>query len=658
MSAFLLLRPIVSRLSRVSAISIFLCVGLSSSSSIAQTEYVFLEHPEYIKRLAMDLKAVRPTEAEMATSPEAIEGLVDSYMETPEFLAVVRWLANDIFLTRFSFVEYFRDSYDYEEEESRWDVALAVGEEPIRLFEYIVKNDLPLTELVTADYTVANATLAWFWDIDYPGPYYGSQWMKGRYKDGRQHAGVLSQTSFFYRYPTTLTNRNRHRANQITRIFLDDDHFLRDVSLDQRLGAADPNLNLLNAARYDPGCVACHCTLDGIGAHLFGYSYGPEGQALYARETFAHFSPQGVQRSLSQVLREPNYYGYPSGGLKDLGNYIAKDPRFARTMVKHIYRFLLHRNLDYRDRDLLNELSDFFVASDFNTKALIKEIVTSQEYRAVGVVGSEKSEKTEPESAPLPPKDLSAKWKALEAEVMSAKIGAASKAELLDMIRVHAIETGYSQRAALDAGVSPLKSGGEKATAVEPQAPEDLIQPFKLATPEQLHSLGKQLVGEIWNGWEAGQWMPEPFPHLEYNTDVKIAAGGYDGRVVIDRRWSVPPTYLLVLERWAEVIAEDVAERELGESVHWSQRTVFTLITGKEEPQEAEPAIRAQIADWFKRFYGETVDPWGADVDDVFGILLLARDENRERFGDWYSIEVAWSHVLGTMLSDVRIALY
>lgn len=621
----------------------------------AEESYVLLDRPQYIKRIAMDLLGGRPSLTDLQAPDADIPSLVDHYMATEAFADRLLWFANDIFLTRFAEVEYFRDSYDYYDEHTRFDVARAVGEEPLRLFQHIVLNDLPLTELVTADYTIANATLAWFWRIDYNGGSGGKDWLAGRYLDGREHAGVLSQNGFYYRYPSTLSNKQRHRANQITRVFLDDDHFFRNVSIDLRLGSADPELDLLDATRHNHGCVACHDTLDGIGAHLFGFSTGPEGSRLYARETFGTFSPQGVQRSQMQTVREPSYYGYPSRGLKDLGNYIAHDPRFAQTMVKHIYRFLLHRNLDYQDRDLKIHYAELLKSHAFSTKALIKAIIASDEYRAVGVAGPI-LKKAGGNGEFVPARDLAAQWHSLEEKAAAVAIPAATRASIIEMARLHAIQSGYSQQIAQSRGNLIPKDVFPET--VEPKPPVEIVQPFKLATPEQLHTLGEQLLGEVWSSWEGGQWMPGDFPHLEYNTDIKIAAGGYDGRRILERRWSVPPTYMLVIERWAEVMAEDILERELGESVPWDQRRVFTLITGKEEPYEAEPAIRAQIVDWFKRFYCEDVSPAGGEVNDVFGVLLQAREHAKKKFGNWFSIEAAWCHVLGMMLSDPRIAIY
>ncbi|MCA9437448.1 MAG: DUF1592 domain-containing protein, partial [Candidatus Omnitrophica bacterium] len=246
-----------SRTSPLFAKSFFLALlFLFSSVSTSAEEYVFLNPHEHVMRIAMDLTGGRPSEEDFAIAESNLDSVIKRYMQTPEFSEQMMWLANDIFLVRTDFVEYFRDSYEYDRREVRYQVAKAVGEEPLRLFDYIVRNDRPITELVTADYTVANATLAMFWNIDYPGEYGSDQWLRGRYLDGRQHAGVLSQTSFFYRYNNTITNKNRHRANNVTRMFLGDDHLLRNVGSELRI--ADPEQDFLDLTLSNPACLACH----------------------------------------------------------------------------------------------------------------------------------------------------------------------------------------------------------------------------------------------------------------------------------------------------------------------------------------------------------------------------------------------------------------
>lgn len=622
---------------------------------------VFLSPKDHVLRIAMDLLGTRPSEADLNATAAEVPEIINRYMETDEFGRRMMWLANDIFLTRTDFVEYFQNSYEYSEQRIRHQVAKAVGEEPLRLFEYIVRNDLPLTELVTADYTIANSTLAFFWNIDYPGDYYSDQWLRGRYLDGRQHAGVLSQTSFYYRYNQTNTNKQRHRANTITTLLVGDDHLLRNVKPEFRI--AEPNLDLLDQTLRNPSCTVCHSSMDGIGAHVNGFAIGPNEHSVYARETFTTYSEQAMERAQMEINRFPSYYGYPSNGLRDLGNYMARDPRFAQTMARHFYKFLLHRDLDYRDRDLILEYTDLLQNTNFSPKALIRAILTSDEYRAGGVSGTGNKSKDLAVAPERPIEDFAfvKTWIELEKSAKASDLPKDRKDAIVKMAQVHQREAGKSIQVAKTMG----HLLDQKATAipVEPAPASEVVQPFKIATPEQLHSLGLQLVGEEWSGREGGQDRPRAFPTLEYNTGVKVAAGGYDGGLILTRRWDVAPTYMLVFERWAEVLAEDIYQRELRESLPWGQRRVFKLITGKEDPLEAEPTVRMQIADWFFRFYGEQVDPFGPEVGEVFNLLLKfcgrgAEDGKTHSGSQNTDVRIAWQRVLELLLTDPRIATY
>ena len=132
----------------------------------------------------------------------------------------------------------------------------AVAREPLELIAYVVMNDRPYTEVLTADYTMVNAfsDLAYrsgsgfehefaaedgFYDrrpfgIFRPGHNDGhiphdeefeinEEEGTYRFSDYQQwpHAGVLSTQSWLARYPSTDTNRNRARARWTYFHFLD-----------------------------------------------------------------------------------------------------------------------------------------------------------------------------------------------------------------------------------------------------------------------------------------------------------------------------------------------------------------------------------------------------------------------------------------------------
>ena len=150
---------------------------------------------EQLLRLSVDLRGVHPSEEELlaieaaaasedpAAFDETYTLFADRYLYDPRFLGRVEELFNHSFRTRTGDV-YF----DLEEVGLGYlgdeRAARSIGDEPLKLIRYVAEHDLPYTELVTADYTVADPTLATLWDLELQDP--GSDgWQRARYRDGR-----------------------------------------------------------------------------------------------------------------------------------------------------------------------------------------------------------------------------------------------------------------------------------------------------------------------------------------------------------------------------------------------------------------------------------------------------------------------------------------
>ncbi len=369
--------------------ALVLCLAIAPGQSeppLSDTgKYQLLPDHKYAVRLAVDLLGAHPTVGDLEAivgGTKSIDELIEQYLDDERFYHRLLWIANDFFLTERTDVPFYQDVFDDELEE---EIAASLGEEPLRLFQYLVSHDLPMTELATAAYTIADSTLAEFWGIDYPGPDGGSEWMKCHYTDGRPHSGILSMQSFYFRYESTAANKQRGRANHITRIFLDDDHFQRNVSLEFRL-ANNRESDLDNAVRYNPGCLACHSSLEGVVGHLQALQIGPVGDSTQEYEDFNNYSHQGIERWQLISERVPSYYGRPSDGkLVTLGKYLGNDPRFSYTMAKRMLAALIQGLVDYREGDLLVELDKIFRDSEFRLKDLIRAVVKTDLYRAMGV---------------------------------------------------------------------------------------------------------------------------------------------------------------------------------------------------------------------------------------------------------------------------------
>ena len=146
----------------------------------------------------------------------------------------------------------------------------SIAREPLELMSYIVKNDRSFQEIVTADYTVLNGYTALAYNnpyTEYTPPfdehdfYEGSIWVT---RDGEgvrfPHAGILTSPMFLNRYPTSRTNRNRHRARIVLRELLATDILrIANRPIDPTKAVA-----LANPTREDPACKTCHVIIDPI----------------------------------------------------------------------------------------------------------------------------------------------------------------------------------------------------------------------------------------------------------------------------------------------------------------------------------------------------------------------------------------------------------
>ena len=150
---------------------------------------------------------------------------------------------------------------------NRFDAA--AKREPVELMKYVVRNDKPYTEMVSANYTVVNGILAEYLGATVQGAFTNkdddTEWRpatlpSARLGGTREHAGVLSSHPWLQRFPTTDTNRNRHRVNILFKQFL-----ATDVSaLAQR--PMDDGTKFRVPTIENPGCAACHDTIDPIAA--------------------------------------------------------------------------------------------------------------------------------------------------------------------------------------------------------------------------------------------------------------------------------------------------------------------------------------------------------------------------------------------------------
>ncbi len=386
-----------------------------------------------LRKASLQLVSRLPTNAEIAmvniSGENGLRSALDGMMTEDAFYDRLSEIFNDLILTDryltangtpaealnlmrgvFTDAFWFGDPQTAERNAEYFNALIttndSVAREPLELINFVVRNDLPMTEILTADYFMVNPYSAKsygvFDGLNFQNEYDENEWLPAQIEDLQfvtragntiqlgdiPHAGLLTSLMFLNRYPTSDTNRNRGRSRVVYDLFLDVDILaLEGTRPDgEAVDISSPAPTLDN-----DDCVICHALLDPVASSFENWTengfYIP--QLPWYDDMFqAGFA--GVDRPASE---EPT-------SLQWLAGQIAADARFNDAMVRITYQGLVGREpLDppgeggttaewdaYNAESAhLDELKAAFAADNQNLKTLIKEIVLSPYWRAEGL---------------------------------------------------------------------------------------------------------------------------------------------------------------------------------------------------------------------------------------------------------------------------------
>ncbi len=396
-----LLRAFVDRLENP-----VVCEGTGSVRD-DEAGLILLSHAETLRKASVLLTGRIPTGQELAAvqegGEEALVTALWKLMDDATFVDVFRERFNDLVLTdryadgstgvdlldeeRFPGVRWYREAQD--DDLARAKTADAIAREPVELAAYILANNLPWTEVLTADYTVVNAWSAQAYGVPtegYPSPFSlaaDTYWPATI--PGWPHAGLLSTAAYLNRYPTTDTNRNRHRAWAFLKKFMATDI----LTFAER--PIDPTVSTVhNPTLNDPQCTVCHATMDPV-AGLFqdwdeAGSLNPRVEGWYGE-----MEPPGWEGQSLPTAYRSNSLGF-------LADEVVKDPRFAVAAARMVFEAVTGLEvltsqaagsdpvqlaaLDAQDRFLQDVATDF-ADRGFDLKVVYEHVVLSRYFRAV-----------------------------------------------------------------------------------------------------------------------------------------------------------------------------------------------------------------------------------------------------------------------------------
>lgn len=345
------------------------------SAPPAEASVKQLDPVDLLTRISIDLRGVRPSVAELEAveaDPAVLDAMIAEWLADERFGDQVRRLFADAYLTRQDYFYVTAADYGLSDEPG---FAAAVGEEPLQILSAIAVEDRPYSEVVTADWTMANEVLGAAWPLDYPEGETG--WRRVQYTDGRPTAGVLTTNSMWWRYMSAASNANRGRANAVSKILLCTDYLSKPIEFDRSVNILDGGA-LADALQNNPGCVACHYSLDPFAAYFWGFYY--YDYASMPETTSYHAERERMWEDYSGVA--PGYYGEAGYTLNDLGRQISEDPRLYSCAVERVYGGLLQRELGLDDTAALLDHLAAFEGEGYTLRALYRSVVAGEEYRA------------------------------------------------------------------------------------------------------------------------------------------------------------------------------------------------------------------------------------------------------------------------------------
>jgi len=344
-----------------------------------------LDARELLVRASLDLRGSRPTADEIdraGSDGAAAASVAAGFIDDPRFAATAASVLADAFRTRRD--AFFFDAYAYGLDEERDpELQRAIANEVPGIVAYVAAADLPLTEILTADYTIVEPILLEVWPLEAVDPQpdgLPTGTVMARYADGRPPAGVLSTSSLWWRHTSTLDNANRGRTNAVTRALLCEDYLDRPIDFPKDVDLSDEEA-IRTAVGTNEGCTACHATLDPFASHLWGFMQRTEDARAWAR-----YHPEAELDWRGYSGASPAYFGVPTNGRLDtLAAKIASDDRFVSCAVTRVYERMLGRAAAVEDEGQLALHREAFLRSGLSLKALFKSVLGDPAYRGLRV---------------------------------------------------------------------------------------------------------------------------------------------------------------------------------------------------------------------------------------------------------------------------------
>jgi len=251
------------------------------------------------------------------------------------------------------------------------ELTKSMAGETERLFTHVLRENLPVGELLDADYTFIDQRLAKHYAIEYPAddsaadPFRKVSLADAPRRGVLTHASILTLTS----YPTRTSPVQRGKWILESVLGTPAPEPPPNVPELEEDKTATANLSVreqLAAHRANPSCASCHRVMDQMG---FG---------------FEDFDAVGRYRGDAGIDASGELPGgRVFNGGKDLALILRKteSSRFAMTVTEKLLAFGLGRELSPADRCITEQIAGQCKANDYPLADLVKQVVASRPFQ-------------------------------------------------------------------------------------------------------------------------------------------------------------------------------------------------------------------------------------------------------------------------------------
>ena len=549
--------------------------GPSARQASFLTEVTLEPRESTLRRATLLLQGRLPTvqESKAVVSDAALRVALRNLMQGPTFREFVVTSVNDRLLTEGtttalnSAYNHFLKLHNLKASESINDTGSTVErdiQDDLRrtsgeLVAYVIENELPYSEILTADYMMMNSTMnTWLEgtatfsagegdDIFKPsvvqGYYYSRNLEEVEFRENSNstyraigeplqdfpHAGLLTDFGFLSRYPTTATNRNRARARWTFYHFLGIDIEKSSQRPTDEASLSDRN----NPTMNNPNCTVCHALLDPVAGAFQNWDeenfYRGSGDGRDALDRFYKYPADGSPSQYQQGdlwyrdMRKPGLFDSKiterHATLRSLAELIVEEPLFMTASAA------------------------FWWSPVFGKPLLDKPTVEADNGYAAKLAA------------------YRAQQEAIEgfAEILSSGLNA--KDMLVEMFLSPWFSGETVTSYAFDSAHFEAKFGGDQ-----------------LLTPQQLARKTRALTGVAW------RTGPKPSGKVDSKyDDLAVLLGGIDSEAVTSRAIELTPTMTSILMTHATESACIAVARQFGRPA--DERSLLSLIEESTQPQ-------------------------------------------------------------------------